>query len=273
MSIFICGTVRNVGKYFDSVYDNMIKIASLFKDYEILLYYDKSDDNTLSKLMYYGNYNHKLSFYINNEPLLDARTERLAKGRNYLIQQLKSKQDKYPLFIMMDCDDVCDGKININLLRNSLRRMNEWDSLSFWGKKPPTGDIYYDVWALSVYPYILPFNYFQDIKSILNTRRAYYKTLRESALKTNKYIPCHSAFCGFAIYKTANFIDCIYKGDNKLDYIHKSLLLKNLRLEPNIISENEILNYNEDCEHRYFNFQSIQKHNSKIRISPHYLFA
>ena len=54
MNIFICGTVRNVGKHFDKVYNNMMKIASLFNDYEILLYYDKSDDDTLNKLMYYN---------------------------------------------------------------------------------------------------------------------------------------------------------------------------------------------------------------------------
>ena len=272
MNIFICGTVRNVGKHFDKVYNNMMKIASLFNDYEILLYYDKSDDNTLSKLMYYSNQNHKLSFYINNEPLLDARTHRLAKGRNYLIQKLKSKLDKFPLFIMMDCDDVCDGNINLNLLRNSLGRMDEWDSLSFWGKTTNIDDLYYDVWALSIYPYILPFNYFRDINNILYKRRKYYKILRETSIKTDKYIPCYSAFCGFAIYKTSNFVDCIYKGDNKLDYIHKPLLLKNLKVEPNMISENEILNYNEDCEHRYFHFQSIRIYKSKIRISPYYLF-
>jgi len=274
MNIIICGTVRNVGKHFDKVYDNMIKIASLFNDYEILLYYDKSNDNTLNKLMYYGSRNHKLSFYINNEPLLEARTHRLSKGRNYLIDRIKSKQDKFPLFIMMDCDDVCDGEINMNLLRNSLRRMNEWDSLSFWSKGGlKNNDLYYDVWALSIYPYILPFNYFRNITKVLNNRRKYYKTLRETSLKTNKYIPCHSAFCGFAIYKTPNFVDCVYKGDNKLNYINKTLLLGNLKVEPDIISENEILDYNEDCEHRYFNFDSILKHNSKIRISPHYLFS
>ena len=273
MNIFICGTVRNVGKHFDSVYNNMMKVTSIFKDYEILLYYDKSDDNTLGKLMYYSNKNPKLSFYINNEPLLDARTHRLAKGRNYLIQQLKTKRDDFPLFIMMDCDDVCEGNINLNVLKNSLRRMDEWDSLSFWGKKTNIDDTYYDVWALSIYPYILPFNYFRNISRILNKRRKYYKRLRETSIKTGEYILCHSAFCGFAIYKTSNFVDCVYNGDNKLDYIHKSLVLKNLKIEPDMISENEILNYNEDCEHRYFHFQSIRKHKSKIRISPHYLFT
>jgi hypothetical protein len=273
MNCIICGTVRNVGRHIDKVYANMILISKLFSDYEIILFYDISEDNTLHKLVYYNKLNPKFTFHVNREPLHELRTHRLSIGRNYLMEQIDAKKDRYPLFIMMDCDDVCNGNININLLKNSLRRMNEWDSLSFWGNNRDKKNTYYDVWALSIYPYVLPFNYFHDIATTLSKRRNYINNLNKRAKKTNSYIPCYSAFCGFAIYKTEKFVDCRYDGSNKLTYLPKSLVEKNVRVETNMIPENDILNYNEDCEHRYFHFKSILKHNSKIRISPYYLFT
>ena len=143
MNCFICGTVRNVGKHIDKVYENMIKVSKLFDDYEILLYYDISNDNTLDKLVYYNQINPKFTFHENKNPLHSLRTHRLAIGRNYLLQEINDKKDKYPLFIMMDCDDVCDGNINIELLKNSLLRINEWDSLSFWGNNRDNENHYY----------------------------------------------------------------------------------------------------------------------------------
>jgi hypothetical protein len=273
MNCLICGTVRNVGRHIDKVYANMILIAKLFNDYEIILYYDISDDNTLHKLVYYNKINPKFTFHVNKNPLHDLRTHRISNGRNYLMEQIETKKDNYPLFIMMDCDDVCDGIMNVNLLKNSLRRMNEWDSLSFWGNNKNKTNNYYDVWALSLNPYVLPFNYFHNTVSILSNRRIYLNNLNKRAKELNSYIPCYSAFCGFAIYKTEKFVDCRYNGSNKLTYLPKSIVAKNLRIEPNIIPAQDILNYNEDCEHRYFHFQSILKHKSKIRISPYYLFT
>ena len=53
----ICGTVRNCGKYLDKIFSNMEKLGKLFEDYKIILYYDKSDDNTLNKLKLYHSVN------------------------------------------------------------------------------------------------------------------------------------------------------------------------------------------------------------------------
>lgn len=223
--------------------------------------------------MYYSNINPKFTFYENKNPLHELRTHRLATGRNYLIEQIDAKKDKYPLFIMMDCDDVCDGNININLLKNSLSRMNEWDSLSFWGHNKNNENNYYDTWALSIHPYVLPFHYFKNISAILSKRLCYINRLNKKAIQLNSYIPCYSAFSGFAIYKTARFVNCRYNGDNNVNYIPLKIVAKNLKVEPTIMSKQDILNCKEDCEHRSFHFQSIMKNKSRIRLSPYYLFT
>jgi len=46
MKCCICGTVRDCGMYLDNIFGIMEKIATLFEDYRIILYYDKSNDNT-----------------------------------------------------------------------------------------------------------------------------------------------------------------------------------------------------------------------------------
>ena len=49
-SIYICGCVKNCGKYIDNVFNNINKITKYFKEYKIILAYDESTDNSLDKL-------------------------------------------------------------------------------------------------------------------------------------------------------------------------------------------------------------------------------
>jgi len=47
MNCCICGTVKNCGPYLNKVLNNMVKIGSIFDEYQIIIYYDHSTDNTL----------------------------------------------------------------------------------------------------------------------------------------------------------------------------------------------------------------------------------
>ena len=38
----ICGPVKNCGPYLNKIFENIEKMASLFNDYSIVIYYDKS---------------------------------------------------------------------------------------------------------------------------------------------------------------------------------------------------------------------------------------
>ena len=53
----ICGPVKNCGAYLDRIFSNIEKIGELFDDYVIIMYYDKSNDNTLQKIVDYGKTN------------------------------------------------------------------------------------------------------------------------------------------------------------------------------------------------------------------------
>ena len=258
MKCCICGTIKNVEQYLDKNFENIELIGNLFQDYVIILYYDISLDNTLQKIKDYQIKNNKLQIIINNEPPLEYRTHRIAKGRNSIIQMIKDKYSKYEYFIMMDCDDKCSYNINLGIFNNYLINNNTWDSLSF---NHPEG--YYDLWALSKRPYVVSCHNIKNINDMsLHIEEIIKKTSK------NDLIQCFSAFNGFAIYKTNKFINCCYDGTFRLDYIPKKLLIENIKAAGKI----NLSNNNEDCEHRHFHFQAVFKNNAKIMISPLCLF-
>jgi hypothetical protein len=124
MKCCICGPVRNCGPFLDTVFANIEKIGSLFDDYQIIIYYDPSKDNTLTKLKQYQQKNPKLIFYVNQSLISQYRTHRLAHARNYCLNYIKTyiNIDEYPFFIMMDFDDVNCKTVNPEILQKYLHR-------------------------------------------------------------------------------------------------------------------------------------------------------
>ena len=78
MNCCICGPVRNCGPYLKKVLYNIEQIGSLFDDYQIIIFYDKSDDDTLNILKEYQIKNPKLLFYVNKIPVSIFRTHNLS---------------------------------------------------------------------------------------------------------------------------------------------------------------------------------------------------
>ena len=260
MKCCICGTVRNCGKYLDKIFSIMEQIGTLFEDYKIVLYYDSSNDKTLEQLQNYATKNDNFVLLINTETLLKFRTHRIALGRNKCLKTMRENYNDFEHFIMIDCDDRCNYKINLNLLKHYLIR-NDWDSLSF---NHPAG--YYDTWALSKRPFVVSCHHFKYAGHGQN-----YITDIIKKTPRHKLIKCLSAFNGFAIYKTSKFTDCWYNGHFRLDYIPIKLIKENNKFAGRIILDNSY--QNEDCEHRFFHFSAVKKHNARIRISPLCLFV
>ena len=112
MNCCICGTVKNCGRYLNRVFKNIEKVGSLFDDYKIVIYYDKSKDNTLQKLHEYKKINSRLYFYVNKAPLSGFRTQNISRGRNCCLDYIRHNFIDCEMFIMMDLDDVCSKNIN-----------------------------------------------------------------------------------------------------------------------------------------------------------------
>jgi hypothetical protein len=259
MKCCICGPAKNCGPYIEKVLQNMETLGSFFDDYVIIIYYDKSDDDTLDKLKKYKEKNLKFKFFVNLAPTFSFRTYNIAKARNTLLTLIKNKYSDWDYFIMMDCDNVCSGTMNLDVLKNNLYK-DKWDCLSF------NKNDYYDIWALSIYPYMFSFLHFNDNHKIHHIMKNYI-TNKLNSIQKDELLCCRSAFNGFAIYRTEKFLNCCYDGRLRLDYIPEKILKINTKLCGPIISL-----HNEDCEHRSFHFEAIKKNNAKIRISPEKLF-
>ncbi len=258
MNCCICGTVKNCEPYLNRIFNNIEIIRSLFNDYKIIVYYDISNDNTLKILNNYQKKNPKLIIYINKKPLSKFRTFRISKGRNVCLKYIINNKDYYQYFIMMDFDDVNCKNINIEPLRNSLKR-NDWDGLSF------NKYFYYDIWALSINPYYLSCAHIGDEagKIMLN-----YITNKLNNINKDELLLCASAFNGFSIYRTEKFVNCYYSGALNLKLLPKHVIKNNISLFNNKFNYHKI----DDCEHRHFHLMAINNNQAKIMISPEIIF-
>ena len=255
----ICGTVKNCGPYLQKVFKNIEIIGQIFEDYKIIMAYDHSNDNSLHFLQQYQTQSNKMILHINTEPLSNFRVYNITKARNKCLETIRTQFSDFEYFIMIDCDDVCAKPIKLEYLLYYLTINTEWDALTF-NKQP-----YYDLWALSKYPYSFSCMHFSNWKQ--------WGTFIEQIIANTPpktLIPCLSAFNGFAIYKTNKFINCYYDGKPRLDLLPKHLLLKNEKIAGTIYLQGKAGLV--DCEHRSFHLMAINNNSARITIAPEIIF-
>lgn len=273
MKCCFCGTVRNCEPYLEKNLQNIEILSQLFEDYEIIIVYDKSSDNSLEILKKYQEKNNKLKLYIIPQLISRFRTHRLAHARNICFNYVK--ENNFPLFIMMDLDEVNAKQVQVENLEKYLNseNYNLWDSLSF--NSSPN---YYDIWALSIYPYSFSYNHFTN-----NSHHSYHiiqnyidNILQNKKNKNkNQLIRCISAFNGFAIYKTKIFENSFYDGRLNLSKIPKKYFFNHLKASRGKFILHNYGNVDgrfEECEHRLFHISAIKQNNARIMISPDCLF-
>ena len=269
MKCCICGPVRDCEKYLDKVFENIEKIGALFYDYDIVIYYDKSKDNTLNELKKYQSKNPKLNFYVNNVPISKYRTHRIAHARNYCLNYIKQHRDVYDFFIMMDFDDPNCKNCRPEILQKYLNR-DDWDGLSF-----NTSPKYYDIWGLSIYPFCFSYNHFRNNQQFYHIIQDYVDKKLQN-LKKDELLPCISSFNGFSIYRTEKFLNCVYDGRVNLNLIPPKYMLAHMKAanSPLIYKDyGHVKGRYEDCEHRSFHVEAMNKINAKIMISPEVIFS
>jgi hypothetical protein len=269
VKIFICGTVRNCEPHLDAVFENIRSIATLFADARIIIAYDESSDKSLLKLSQYKReYGDKMEILLNRRDLSHIRTENISNARNKLIERMRElSSEERPYFIMMDMDDVCSSRLNLDVLRRAFQCETQWDTISF------NRENYYDIWALSIAPYIYSCWGWHGGQSIVDETRKYIID-KLANVPRGELFECRSAFNGFAIYKTDPFLKCAY------DWLMPKQYMSFEELQANHIAVNyryTITNLYEqtdepDCEHRAFHMEASAKYGARIMISPECLF-
>jgi hypothetical protein len=276
MNCCICGPVKNCASYLPKVLDNMEKIGSLFDDYKIVIYYDESKDNSLDILKEYQKRNPKMLFYVNKNLTSPFRTHNIAVARNFCLNYVKENKEKYPFFIMMDCDDVNCKEVNIDILEKYLYR-NDWDGLSF-----NTDPKYYDIWGVSIYPFCFSYNHFEKNVQYYYIIQNFVDALLKKAKQENKLLECISSFNGFSLYRTSKFLNTYYDGRVRIDLVpkanmdaHKNVTKSKLVFKQYFKPDGSV-NVDgkyEDCEHRAFHIQARQNSGARIMISPDIIFS
>lgn len=267
LKTYICGCARNCEIFLPYVFANIEKIGALFDEYKILIAYDRSDDKTLRVLCNLKKRFPSMEIMVNPNPVTPFRTQNIANARNQMLRYIRREnRNDYNYFIMIDLDDVCCGDIDTSVLDRYLKpeRVLDWDSLSFNRK------IYYDLWALSVEPYVYSCWHFSNGRKVVNDMRDYIKTKLDNIPK-GELLECLSAFNGFAIYRKDMFDNVEYEWNihKNIEIIPRDLVVKNINIVNDRIIQN---NTEEDCEHRYFHIRATQLNGARIRISPECLF-
>jgi hypothetical protein len=176
---------------------------------------------------------------------------------------------------MMDCDEVNCKEVNTDILKKYLYQ-NNWDGLSF-----NTDPKYYDIWGLSIYPFCFSYNHFENNVKYYNIIQNWIDELLKKASSENKLLECISSFNGFSIYKTNKFLNTYYDGRIRLDLIPKTNLEAHKKVTRSKLVYKQYFKPDgkinvdgryEDCEHRAFHIQAIQKSGARILISPEVLF-
>lgn len=324
-SVYICGCVCNCAPYLPDVLSNIRKIVTLFQKVHIIFACasTRQQDNSEQILQEFAKSlaTTTTSTIANVTILKDdhdtttdtTRLHRLKRARNAILEYIRApNMPVYEYMIMMDMDDVCARPIQLSVLQqylssSSSSSSNNWDALSF----AHSGTYYYDLFALSIAPFILPCcgwqgktttmktidtsNFFLLLLNAFIHQRI--KTTKTITTGTNSdseepLIPCLSAFHGFAIYRMNAFTDCWYDIDLDTNIAmfpkdvienNKQVLIEqwNMRLSGVVDTQSQLLSierkedeqqYRYDCEHKHFHFSAILKHNAAIRISPKALF-
>jgi hypothetical protein len=268
-SICICLCVYQNAKGLPAIFRNIdiVKQSGLFREIVVIAYYDNSTDSSLQLLEQYRNrFPQTTIIHHNNDTPLSTRVQRISKARNGLLSIIRRYYAHFRFFAMMDSNDYsCVGNIRPVTIENMLRRESEWDAISF-----DRMDGYYDHWALSYSPFIYSFFHFADWgNAVYQLREDFSQKMEYWRKKTpNELIPVYSAFNGFAIYKTAIFIDCSYS--SVID--HSMFPPGSIETHCEIIQQSIVKKLEDDCEHRYFHLSSIKKKGARIRISLEYAF-
>ena len=243
--------------YLEKVFKNIETIGAQFDDYKIIIAYDNSIDNSLQILQEFKKkHTNNFILHVNNEILSEYRVYNIAKARNTCLDIIRSQFPDYEYFIMIDCDDVCASPIKLEYLLYYLTVNTDWDALTF-NKKP-----YYDLWALSKYPYSFSCMHFKN----WNQWGEFIEKIMEKA-PPKTLIPCLSAFNGFAIYRTNKFINGFYDCKPRPDLLPPHLLKANEKICGPVFLKGKAGLI--DCEHRSFHLMSL---GSRIRIAPEIIF-
>lgn len=265
--VILCGVCRNVETRLPRMQNIMESVGLLFEDYQIIVYENNSNDNTLDILISWAKTNSKVkiksdylsqteceSYFINiHEDGSFFVPEQIARARNIVLEEaLSETYQEYPYIIWMDMDFVIPPDLEGFL--DTFSKDEEWDAVFAYGIDP--NNSFWDWYAFrdKIYP----------IGSELLGMDWWYMPKYFSLKQGDPWYPVYSAFGGCGIYKKASIQNCRYSAyvTRDLETHAKDLIQAETKNNhPQIL---KLLRLNEEIEHTSI-IQKPQPHLPKIR--------
>jgi len=223
--------------------------------------------------------NARVEMIQNTYPRESVRQRNIGHARNTFLDYLRSlrKLDAdnaclFSHFAFMDFNNyACIGDINTDVLQEVMDLQSEWDSVSFMREAG-----YYDMWALSFYPYVHSFFHFErEWRDVLDRMRKMFDSVAVRAMHSgNSFLSVYSAFNGFALYRCSTYLSDAEPRIRYSDDIQTAFYPPNALQEQLYLVDSQMDGrINNDCEHRYFHMASAQPpHNARIYIYLKSLF-
>jgi len=264
MNIALCFCVRNCEQYLKEIFINIDHLKTLNINVFSIFVYDNCNDNTKSILENYQiNTDNVIIRNITNNNNL--RTVRIANARNECLKIVYNELTNIKYHIMIDCDDVCTPRWDINIIDKYLNNFDNdnWDCISF------NLNNYYDIWALLVDDFKHHcWGFAENSSKVVKIMRAYIND-KLANCKTNS-IEVMSAFNGFCIYKTDRFKGFHYDGSySSFDPLITDVERANVENWFKDVCDLNVKcdkNRQECCEHLFFHLNAF-KQGRKIKIS------
>lgn len=216
-SVVIIGTARNIEKYVHISINKIKMMMSLFNESHVIIYENDSEDRTLEMLMKFEITTPNVRI-ITEKNVPGSRTQRLAHGRNTLMQEALKLNTEY--IVMIDLDDV-----NVSLTATDFLSSFQYKDVDWAVMTANQNTKYYDLWALRTYDNWMPFDCWECTKSdtVDNCVNNRFKKID----KNENLILVKSAFGGLGIYKTKYIKpEFKYDGDDKCEHVsfHDSIV-------------------------------------------------
>jgi hypothetical protein len=222
-NIVICALAKNVEKYLEKSFNNIMKIANRFEDYRIIFVENDSTDNTRKMLQYYARNNNKIilkTFDNLYNHTIQYREQVIAFCRNVCIEEVKrigefEEYNSIPYTLMVDIDEVLTSdKFTFEGVYSNIKIMNENDKIG--ALSAVVDGTYYDIYALRNEE--CNYNCWEMVRfkrGDLSYEDAVKKFVNSHGKDYSKYknlIPVDSAFGGATMYRNSIWTKCKYEG-------------------------------------------------------------
>lgn len=246
--VIICGICKNVGSTLVKTIPIVEKIASLFSDYQIIIYENNSTDNTVKILQKWARDNNNITFMHENlsqeaianivvnflEDKTPFRPELISRARNIVLEKaMSATYDDYPYIIWLDLDFKYEP--HYDGIIETFTTTQEWDAVFAYGIDP--NKCFWDWFALRdtidpLGPELLGWSWYVPKKLTLSVDAPWY--------------PVFSAFGGCGIYKKESIKGCHYSAlvTHDLELLYKKIISSQFyQQHPRIIEYKNSLNH------------------------------